>query len=300
MKHHAAIFSKRNNFEVPGIRNNAQQTQMEQPETLKESASTTVAPATTPVTTATAPNDVKPDEREGATLYINTRTQIFLQTAHALASNPNTPQEIKNVHVLLDSGSSRTCITSDLKEKLQLPVLHREQLLIKTFGSDNEDLTICKIVKLSLKSLHDNVNISMSAYAVPVICSPIHYQPVEFAVQSYNHLKGLTLAEHLMQDSHAEINFLNGQTIQGKGGPVAMSTKCRYVLSGLVNNVPFEEVVTNFVTAHALKADAMQVTSQEILDNHMKHFYDLETLGISSKEVSVREEFLDDIKFNGK
>ena len=118
MKHHVAICSKRNNFEVPEIRNNEQQTQMEQPETLKESASSTVAPATTPATTATAPSDVKPDEREGATLYINARTQIFLQTARALASNPNTPHEIENVRVLFDSGSSRTYITSDLKEKL--------------------------------------------------------------------------------------------------------------------------------------------------------------------------------------
>ena len=186
----------------------------------------------------------------------------------------------------------------------------RKQLLIKTFGSDNEDLTICEIVKLSLKSLHDNINISLSAYAVPVICLPIYSQPVEFAVQSYNHFKGLTLAEDLMQGSHAEINillgsdqiwnFLNGQTIPGQGGPVAVSTKFGYVVSGPVNNLPFEEVITNFVTAHALKADAIKVTGQEILDNHMKHFYDLETLGISSKEVAVHEEFLYDIEFNGK
>ena len=210
----------------------------------------------------------------------------------------------------LTVAHSRTYITSDLKEKLQLPVLGREQLLIKTFGSDDKELTICEIVKLSLKSLHDNLNISLSAYAVPVICSPIYNQPVEFAVQSYNHLKGLTLAEDLMQDSHAEINillgsdqirnFLNGETIPGQGSPTAVSTKFGCVLSGPVNNLPFEEVITNFVTAHALKADAMEVTSQEILDSHMKHFYDLETLGISSKEVSVHEEFLDDIKFNGK
>ena len=63
MKHHVAICSKWNNFEVPEVRNNAEQTQMEQPETLRESTSSTVAPATTPVTTATAPSDVKPDER---------------------------------------------------------------------------------------------------------------------------------------------------------------------------------------------------------------------------------------------
>ena len=48
---HVAICSKRNNFEEPEIRNNAQQlTQMEQPETLRKSASSTVAPATTHVT----------------------------------------------------------------------------------------------------------------------------------------------------------------------------------------------------------------------------------------------------------
>ena len=210
MKHYAAICSKWNNFEVPEIRNNAQQTHLEQPETLKESTSSTVAPATTPVTTATAPSDVKPDEKEGATLYINTRTQNLLQTARALASNSNTPHEIENVRVLFNSGSSRMYITSELNEKLQLPVLGREQLLIKTFGSDYEELTFCEIEKLSLKSLHDNVNLSLSTYAVPVICSPIYNQPVEFAVQSYNHLKGSTLAEDLTQDSHAEINILLG------------------------------------------------------------------------------------------
>ena len=64
MKHHVAICSEWNNVEVPEIRNNVHQTQMEQPDILKESASCTVAPETTPVTTATAPSDVKPDERE--------------------------------------------------------------------------------------------------------------------------------------------------------------------------------------------------------------------------------------------
>ena len=91
----------------------------------------------------------------------------MLQTARALASNPDTSYERENVHVLLDSGSSRTYIACDLKEKLQLPVWGREQLLIKTFGSDKEEVTICEIVKLSLKSLHDDVNISLNAYAVP-------------------------------------------------------------------------------------------------------------------------------------
>ena len=153
--------------------------------------------------------------------------------------------------------------------------------------------------------MHDDVNIFLNTYAVPVICSPIHNQPVEFAVQSNNHLKGLTLAEHLMQDSHGEINillssdqiwiFLNGQTIWGQGGSMAMSTKFGYVFSR-----PFEEVITNFVTAHAFKADAMEVTSQETLDSHIKHFYDLEILRISSKEVSAHDKFLNDIKFDGK
>ena len=70
------------------------------------------------------------------------------------------------------------------------------------------------------------------------MCSSIYNQPVEFAVQSYNHLKGLTLAEDFTQDSHAEINillgsdqirnFLNSQT-RGQGGPVAVSTKFGYM-----------------------------------------------------------------------
>ena len=73
---------------------------MEQPETIRESTSSTVALATIRSTTATATNNVKPDEKEGATLYINTRTQILLQTARALASNPNTPHQTENVRAL--------------------------------------------------------------------------------------------------------------------------------------------------------------------------------------------------------
>ena len=63
MKHHVDICSKRNNFEVPEIKINAQQTQTEQPETSRESTSSTVAPATTPVTTVTGLSDVKQKER---------------------------------------------------------------------------------------------------------------------------------------------------------------------------------------------------------------------------------------------
>ena len=79
--------------------------------------------------------------------------------------------------------------------KLNLPTLGTEKLLIKTFGSEESELKSCDIFKLCLKPVHDDVSIYLTAYAVNVICSPSLNQPIRFATENYEHLRGLKLAE---------------------------------------------------------------------------------------------------------
>ena len=48
-----------------------------------------------------------------------------------------------NVRLVFDSCSQRSCVTQAVKEKLQLPVVGRDSLLIKTFGESDARLRTC-------------------------------------------------------------------------------------------------------------------------------------------------------------
>ena len=171
---------------------------------------------------STAQRDIRPihtdvsnvqTKQEVTGLYINTNTEILLQTARATASRTDSGKS-ENVRILLDSASQRTFISTELKEKLNLPTLGKEKLLIKTFGSEESELKSCDIVKLCLKLIHDDVSIYLTAYAVDVICSLILNQPVRFATENYEHLEGLKLTENSYDSDSKDINILLGTDVE--------------------------------------------------------------------------------------
>ena len=155
---------------------------------------------------------------------------------------------------VFDSASQRTFISTELKEKLNLPTLGTEKLLIKTFGSEESERKSCDVVKLCLKPIHNDVSIHLTAYAVTVACSPILNQPIRFAIENYEHLQGLKLAENNYDSDSQDINillgtdqmwnFFCGQIIRGQEGPVATLSKSGWLLSGPVNNLPQKHFVT--------------------------------------------------------
>ena len=120
-------------------------------------------------------------------LYVNSKTQILLQTARARVARAENQNYEINARVLFDSGSQRSHVKSNLKELLALPTLRKEQSIMKTFGNDNEELRECDIVQLCLRPLHDDLSIYLTAYSIPVICSQICDQPVKFAAEKYEH-----------------------------------------------------------------------------------------------------------------
>ena len=128
-------------------------------------------------------------------LYVNSKTQILLQTAGARVSRADNQNYEINARVLFYSGSQRSYVKSNLKEQLAVPTLRKEKLIIKTFGNENEELRECDIVQLSLRPLHDDLSIYLTTYSIPVICSQICDQPVKFA-EKYEHLQGLQLADN--------------------------------------------------------------------------------------------------------
>ena len=82
-------------------------------------------------------------------------------------------EEAINVRLLFDSGSQRSYISDRLRNRLRLPTVKTEKLLIKTFGDDSEQLRECDTVQFAVKGLNDDLMLYINAHTVPLICSPI-------------------------------------------------------------------------------------------------------------------------------
>ena len=240
----------------------------------------------------------------------------MLQTARARVSRADNQNYEINARVLFDSGSQRSYVKSNLKEQLALPTLRKEKLIIKTFGNENEELRECDIVQLCLRPLHDKLSIYLTAYSIQVSCSQICDQPVKFAAEKYEHLQGLQSTDNTVSESDLEItiligsdqiwNYINGSTIRGQSGPIALESKLGYILSGPVENVPrrINDSSVNLEVTHILKAiatvEASDTLCAQTVDSKTKEFFDLETIGIKPNKTSVYDHFLDSIKFDGK
>ena len=130
-------------------------------------------------------------------IYVDSKTSILLQTRIALASNHTSvqPQAKHCVRIILDSGSQKTYITQQLKETLGLKPIARGRLCIKTFGSDYDNLKAVDVVNLCLKNVDNDITITITAHVVPMICSPLNYQAVQFERKNHAHLNDIALSE---------------------------------------------------------------------------------------------------------
>ena len=130
-------------------------------------------------------------------IYVDSKTSILLQTRIALASNHTSvqPQGKHHVRIILDSGSQKKYITRQPKETLGLKPTARERMCIKTFGSDYDDLKAVDVVDLCLKNVSNDITVTITAHVVPMICSPLKYQAVQFSRKNHAHLKDIVLSE---------------------------------------------------------------------------------------------------------
>ena len=92
-------------------------------------------------------------------LYVSGASPILLQTARANVYKSGSPEKRVAVRILLDSGSQRTYVTSKVKESLGLTSNGQQTILVKTFGSTEENTEQGDVIQLT-------------AYVVPFICGP--------------------------------------------------------------------------------------------------------------------------------
>jgi len=141
---------------------------------------------------------------------VDSNTSILLQTAIAQVSRVYQLHPVVNMRILFDSGSQRSYISERAKAKLNLLSKRKEKLLIKTFGQENGQLKECDVVEFCVSGLSESSKVQMTALAVPLICSPLTDQAVQFAQRSYSHLADLELADHPTEDCGSEVDLLIG------------------------------------------------------------------------------------------
>ena len=116
--------------------------------------------------------------------------------------------------------------------------------------------------------------------------------------------RGLELADWADKDSKLDVDILigsdrywdlvTGAVAKSEGGPTAIHTKLGWVLSGPITSADPNQCTTNMVITHALRADA----HPDLLNEQLKSFWELESLGIHPNETNEYEMSIGNIQFS--
>ena len=170
-------------------------------------------------------------------------------------------------------------------------------MLIKTFGSDLGSKQLCDVVSLCLSARNGGA-IQLLFLSVPMICDPLSDQSIAHAMENYEYLTNLDLADYSCATDLLEVDILigsdhywkpvTGEVVRSGDGPMAIQTKFGWVLSGPVQELSCESTSCNLVTTHTLIVDTYALDdSEHRLENRLKTFWDLESFGIKEGEPDV-------------
>ena len=76
------------------------------------------------------------------TAFVDSSTSVLLQTAMISVFPVDNSEEAINVRLLFDSGSQRSYVSDMLRNRLRLPTVKTEKLLINIFSDDSEQLRV--------------------------------------------------------------------------------------------------------------------------------------------------------------
>ena len=238
------------------------------------------------------------------------KVTVLLQTARAVIYNPVKPTRRMEIRILFDSGSQRSYLTERVRARLRLKPLGEQTLSIATFGAVEERTQVSPVVSVGIR-LKGYPDGAMPLYVVPTICEPLSFQPVKASVMKYSHLTGLDLADATDGPERLPIdaligcdqywNLVTGSICRGKEGPTALHTKLGWVLSGAtVHGYRTTSSLACNVSTHSLTVDTCPTGSKE-LEESLRSFWELESMGVRETERTLYDEFSDGIVFrNGR
>ncbi|XP_065061333.1 uncharacterized protein LOC135688421 [Rhopilema esculentum] len=223
---------------------------------------------------------------------VKEKTNVMLQTATAIAYGEDRSKKV----TLFDNGSQKSFISEELKRKLELKSEITEILNLNTFGSERYIKKSSDRVKVNIV-VQDEV-VTVSALTSPAVCSPLN---TRVDVSHYPHLNGLALADSVdVSNKRIDIligadhyyDIVIGEVIKGSAGPVAISSKLGWLLSGPVsfsNDKAFKVCSSNNVIKSNLVLDIIP-SREEIVDESreivesLDRFWKHESMGIANDE----------------
>ena len=231
-----------------------------------------------------------------------------MQTAEAHILNLDKNNEAKSF-ILFDSGAQRTYITKELKEKLNLVPVRQEKIAIKVFGSTESKIQNIDVVKFIVTGTKKNVYVE--ALVIPTICSNLYNQNSNSVISSnYPHLKNLKLAQKsnetclkidILVGLDYYYNFIFGNVIRGKPNePIALESTLGWIISGpysFNNSTNVYNVDSHFLFVPP--SDCRLNTFENEIDHKLSTIWDIESVGVNSKELEIYQNFENELEFTG-
>ena len=214
----------------------------------------------------------------------------------------------RKVRVLFDNCSQKSYISEEVRDSLKLETCRREAMIIRGFGSTNDEMKYVDVVKVFIGDVSEEFVIEVDLYVVPLICKPLTGQRIELAQATYEHLLSLNLADSSCGVTELKIDVLIGadlywrfmteKIMSGESGPVALYTKLGWVISGKME-AEIETTAINVIPTHVMEVDVVNEENLK-LDKLVSKFWDLESIGITDeKDVDVMQNFEEKVKFDG-
>ena len=109
---------------------------------------------------------------------VASQAPILLQTAKMFVkdANESDTSAALEVRAILDPGSQRSYVKTEVQSTLKLEKTRTESQVFKTFGADIGTHETCDVVDIGIKTRYGGL-LKVSVVVVPHICNPITMQP---------------------------------------------------------------------------------------------------------------------------
>jgi hypothetical protein len=249
---------------------------------------------------------IRTPHENSSTALVTSKTSVLLQTATTFVSD-NYEKRRLPVKVLMDPGSQRTYLSQRLADYLQLVPIGKQSMTIKTFGNNAEQTMVLNEYDFCLKGMNGGQNVYVKGFSVPLVCSPLSGQRLNIVKEMFPCLKGLELADQGAGDSEIDLligadyywHIIDGEVKRlNSEGLMAVKSKFGWLLSGPFDVTKSKDRCSmNLNSVHVLRV-TVETGGNDPLEEEIKRFWDLDTLGIVDKEKSVYENFSDEIRFH--
>lgn len=227
---------------------------------------------------------------------------ILLQTCSVIAHSRN---KSKLITILMDSGSERSFICSDLAHELKLPLVRKELLKIYSFGGKYENEKEFDVFRLELKNRNNaKSRISVEVLATDVISGTEARPPTDVNIKKIMQQKGFKLSDfsNLLGSHDKKISVLLGAEYfctVNKGRPIKVE-KDLFVLPTI-----FGLTLMGKTKQFSNKINSFFISADEKETFDIQSFWKLESLGIIDSNESLSLDdlnainlFHDHLKFN--